>query len=419
MSTPTDMDASLSTAGTFPHWRWNLRILWLTQAIAMAGMSAFLPFLPLYVRHLGHLSVAQAQWWGGLVIAAPFLTALVATPFWGIIADRYGRKLVLVRAAFGLGVTVFLMGLAPTVEALFVLRLLQGALSGFVAATTGFVAAETPPQRVGYALGLLQSAAATGSVVGPLFGGVFSDAFGMRWTFIVVGVLCVGVGAIVWGFVREQHRPGQRVLSPLEPFRYVAHSSAVLTVLGAIVLAQAAMMMPAPIFPLYLEQLAAPQGLLSTVTGLSVGIAGLTMALAAPFWARFAEARGYGRTLFLCTVMAALLYLAQAVAPHYSAVILFRSLLGAAVAGVLPTFYAVLSSYAPTVFRSSIMGVGSSATLLGNLLGPLLGSTLAACLGMRWVFAAASVLMTVLSVLNPQARLLTRQLLLRVSSQRH
>jgi len=413
------MDTSLPAASSFPHWRWNLRILWLTQAIAMAGMSAFLPFLPLYVRQLGHFSVAQAQWWGGLVIAAPFLTALVATPLWGIVADRYGRKLVLVRAAFGLGVTVFLMGLAPTVETLFLLRLLQGALSGFVAATTGFVAAETPPQRVGYALGLLQSAAATGSVVGPLVGGIFSDAFGMRWTFFVVGGLCIGAGIIVWRFVREQNRPRQQSGSAWEPFRYVAHSPTVLLVLGAIVLAQAAMVLPAPIFPLYLEWLAAPRGLLSTITGISVGIAGLMMALAAPLWARIAESRGSGHTLFFCTAAAAVLYLAQAFAPHYAVVVLFRALVGAAVAGVLPTLYAVLSSHAPASFRSSVMGVGSSATLLGNLLGPLLGSVLAASLGMRWVFVAAAMLMTVLAALNPRARLLTRQLLLRAWSQRH
>lgn len=407
-----ETDRATGWSPDFPHWRWNLRILWVAQLLAMVGMSAFLPFLPLYVRQLGHLPPLQAKWWSGLVIAAPFITAIIATPFWGMIADRFGRKLVVVRAAFGLGVTVFVMGLAQNVETLFALRLLQGLLSGFIAATTGFVAAETPPQRLGYALGLLQSATAVGSVVGPLLGGVISDAVGMRWTFFLVGVLCVVSGAIVWRFVQEQRRPtGSVAFSPLLPFRLVVRTPAMLGIVAAIVGAQAAMMLPAPIFPLYLEQLHAPTALLSTVTGFSVGVTGLVMALAAPLWARFTAEHGPERGLLLGTLAAAVLYGAQAFAPTYVVVIVLRALLGAVVAGVLPTFYTLLSGYAPAALRSSVMGVGSSATLLGNLVGPLAGSMLATSVGMRWVFLVSAALMAVLTVLNPQARLVGRTLL--------
>ncbi len=121
--------------------------------------------------------------------------------------------------------------------------------------------------------------------------------------------------------------------------------------------------------------------------------------------------------LFLCTLAAAGLYAVQALAPHYTVVVLARSLLGAAIAGILPTLYALLAAHAPESFRSSVMGVGSSAMLLGNLLGPLAGSAVAGLWGMRWVFATAAVLMAALSVLNPQARLLARQLVW-LSSQR-
>jgi DHA1 family multidrug resistance protein-like MFS transporter len=407
-----------TSASAFPHWRRNLRILWIAQLLAMAGMSAFLPFLPLYVRQLGHLTLAEAKWWSGLVIAAPFMTAIVATPVWGFVADRVGRKLVVVRAAFGLGITVALMGLASTVEALFALRLLQGVLSGFIAATTGFVVAETPPQRVSYALGLLQSATATGSVVGPLLGGVVSDAFGTRWTFFLVGALCVVSGILVWRGVHEQRKPaGARSASVVAPFRIVARTPAVLAILASIGVAQAAMMLPAPIFPLYLEHLHAPPRLLSTLTGLSVGIAGIVMGVAAPLWARMSERYGHGRTLFACTAGAAVFYAAQAFAPHYVAVVILRALVGAAVAGIIPTLYALLSMRAPAELRSSVMGIGSSATLVGNLLGPLLGSLLAASFGMPWVFGASALLMVVLSAANPRARVVVR-LLLRSSTGR-
>ncbi|MEN3027492.1 MAG: MFS transporter [Chlorobiota bacterium] len=398
------MDASLDGVA-FPHWRWNLRILWVAQLIAMMGMSAFLPFLPLYVREFGHLSSSQAQWWSGLVIAAPFLTAIVATPIWGVVADRFGRKLVVVRAAFGLGVTVFLMGLAESVEALFALRLLQGILSGFVAATTGFIVAETPPQRVGYALGVLQSATAGGSVIGPLVGGIISDAVGMRWTFFAVGVLCVTSGGLVWGFLREHRRPtAQGGFSLVVPLRHVVKTPAMVSLIAGIVVVQAAMMLPAPVFPLYLEHLGAPRRLLSTFTGLSVGITGAMMAAASPLWARYAEQYGYRRILLLCTALAAVVYAAQAIAPHYELVIFLRALTGATVAGIVPLLYTLLGHSAPASLRSSIMGIGSSATLVGNLLGPLLGSMLATSVGIEWVFAASAALMGVVSLVNSQGR---------------
>ncbi len=407
------MDSAFPAPPRFPYWRWNLRILWIAQLVAMVGMSAFLPFLPLYVRQLGHFSAAQAQWWSGLVIAAPFVTAIIATPVWGAIADRFGRKFVVVRAAFGLGLTVFLMGLARDVETLFVLRLLQGVLSGFIAATTGFVAAETPPQRIGYALSLLQSATAVGSVIGPLLGGLVSDAVGMRWTFVLVGLLCTVSGITVWRFVREHRNPvlqntGGFVL--VDSFRLLWKSSLALGIVAGIVVSQAAMMMPAPIFPLYLERLGAPREILSTVTGISVSIAGAVMALTSPLWGRYAERFGTGRVLFACTTGATVLYAVQAIAPHYTVVVAFRALLGALVAGILPAFYTVLSTRAPAHLRSSIMGLGSSATLLGNLIGPLMGSALATSLGMPWVFLASAVLMGLLSLMNPRIHPVVRLL---------
>ncbi len=385
---------------TFPHWRTNLRVLWIAQMLAMMGMGAFLPFLPLYVRQLGHLSPAQAQWWSGLIIAAPFLTAILATPLWGNIADRFGRKLVVIRAALGLGITVFLMGLAETVQQLLLLRLLQGLLSGFIAANIGFVSAETPPHRVGYALGMLQSATAAGSILGPLLGGIASDLLGIRWTFIAVALLCLLSAALVWRYVREHYPPNPAALRPSlwAPFAFALRSSRILALLGVILISQAAMMTIAPVLPLYLEQLHAPRQLLSTLTGIAAASAGVAIAIASPLWARSGEQRGAHWVLLTGSALASLLYAAQALAPHYGVLLLLRAATGVAVAGLLPTLYALLNRQAPESLRSSIMALGSSATLLGNLLGPLLGSTVAIRLGMEWSFLAAALLMGMVSL---------------------
>ena len=58
--------------------------------------------------------------------------------------------------------------------------MVQGALSGFIAASLALVSANSPREKTGYALGILASATAAGNVLGPFFGGLLADAFGYR-----------------------------------------------------------------------------------------------------------------------------------------------------------------------------------------------------------------------------------------------
>ena len=82
-----------------PAWRRTLFALWLAEFFTMLGISMFLPFLPLYLRQLGVTEPGRLETMSGLIFAAPFLSAIVATPVWGFLGDRHGRKLMVVRAA--------------------------------------------------------------------------------------------------------------------------------------------------------------------------------------------------------------------------------------------------------------------------------------------------------------------------------
>jgi DHA1 family multidrug resistance protein-like MFS transporter len=146
----------------------------------MLGMSMFLPFLPLYVRELGVTELAKVEAVSGLLFAAPFFAATVATPVWGFLGDRHGRKLMVVRASFGLALATLLMGFARTIPQLLVLRVAQGAVSGFIAAALALMASAAPRERMGYALGTLQTAIPTGTILGPLIGGALADLIGYR-----------------------------------------------------------------------------------------------------------------------------------------------------------------------------------------------------------------------------------------------
>lgn len=197
------VNTRLTNTSEFP-WKKNLYVIWTAQFIAMIGMNGCVPFLPLYIRELGVTDIAQAKRWAGLVFAAPFVLSFIMTPFWGYIGDKYGKKLMVVRAIMGLMLAMFLMGLAQNVWQLFILRVIQGGISGFIAANLSLVTAFTPKEHSGYAIAILQTSTTSGIMVGPVVGGVFADTVGIRESFFLVTTLCFLSAIIVVFMVKEK-----------------------------------------------------------------------------------------------------------------------------------------------------------------------------------------------------------------------
>jgi predicted MFS family arabinose efflux permease len=146
------------------HWKRNLAALWFGELVAISGFSVFMPFLPFYVQELGVTGLEQVAFWSGLLITAQAVTMAAIAPVWGSLADRYGRKIMVVRAMFGGAVVIASMGFVGNVYQLALLRAIQGFLTGTVPAATTLVASSTPPERRGFAIGLLQMAIYMGGV---------------------------------------------------------------------------------------------------------------------------------------------------------------------------------------------------------------------------------------------------------------
>src|SRR5215813_9857931 len=184
-------------------WRRNLAALWFAQFTAIFGFSFAFPFLPVYLRQLGVHDPGQLALWTGVTAGASGASLAIMSPIWGTLADRYGRRAMLLRAMIGGAVTVGLMGFARGPVDLLVLRLLQGATAGTVAAATALVASGTPRARVGWALGVLTSAVAVGTAFGPLLGGLAATLLGVRAIFWAGGALLGAATIPVFAVVRE------------------------------------------------------------------------------------------------------------------------------------------------------------------------------------------------------------------------
>jgi MFS family permease len=266
----------MNDISALPLWKKNLRILWAAQFIAMIAMSACLPFLPLFVRSLGITDLQQAQQWSGVISAGPFFLSIISVPFWGSLGDKYGRKLMIVRAIVGLALAMGLMGLAQNVWQLLFLRMLQGAISGFIASTLAFVSSTTPKQHSGYAIAILQSSVSAGPVVGSFVGGILSDAVGVRAVFLYVAIACLISAIIVTIFVHEEksQQAANKNASLMNNLRYVATMPTLRTLVLLIFLVQSSIVFFSPVLPFYIEQLGAPHNRLSTITGVFIGIGG-------------------------------------------------------------------------------------------------------------------------------------------------
>lgn len=373
-------------------WRKTLYIIWAAQFIAMLGMSLVVPFLPFYIRHLGVTDEASVAQWSGLVFSGPFLPAFFLTPVWGYLGDRYGRKFMTVRAIFGLGLAQVLIGLATSVEMLFFFRMIQGAISGFLAAAMALVSVNAPRHRTGYAIGMLQTATSAGNVLGPFLGGTLADTIGFRPVFFLVAGLCTVTGFIIMLFVHDRstpepatsHQPGIR-----SNYRFVIQHRAIAIALGLIVISQMSVFLVQPIFALYVDSMIAGTERVATAAGAIFSVAGLFTVISAPWWGRRNDSKSMRKNLSLAFLGAAIAYGLHAVVTHLAPLVVLRALLGFCLGGMLPALYSYVSKLSPPSRRGGVLGIATSGNTLANFVGAPLGGVIGAQLGLRSVFVFA------------------------------
>ena len=195
------------------NWKTNLAAVWVSQFISLCAFYFCLPFLPLYLKEKQIVPVDETAFWSGIFIAAAPVSMMIMSPIWGMLGDRYGRKMMLVRATLAGAFVLYLMALVDNMEALIVLRLLQGAFTGTVPSAQSLVAAATPEKHQGLALGLMMAAINAAYTAGAYFGGVFAEIYGAAATFKMAGFMLLAATAMVLTLVRENFVPPVRIVA--------------------------------------------------------------------------------------------------------------------------------------------------------------------------------------------------------------
>ena len=366
----------------------------------MLAFGFVLPFLPLYLKEIGVRPDSAVVFWSGALVTSTGISLAIFSPIWGALADRRGRKLMVLRAMLVGGLIIALMGLVQNVGELLVLRILQGVFTGTIAASTALVAGIVPRERIARSMGLLQTSAYVGISAGPVLGGVVAQVVGIRATFFVAGAMLVVAGAFVWQFVHE-HFPPPATVRRQGFFQILGRglrSRTLTPLMVTLLLVQLSSAIVFPILALYVQRLSAPTDPVNLYAGLAFGATAVCSALAAISYGRLVERSGYRGILIFACFGAALFSLPQAFTTNVGQFLLLRAGLGIFVGVLIPATNAIVGLVTPPDMRGSAYGLTSSGTAVGNAIGPLLGSTIAASLGYSAVFIVTAAVLGVLGV---------------------
>ena len=371
--------------------------MFLAQMITSVGFSSIFPFLPLYVESLGSTSGLSTSLLAGAVFSGQAFTMMLASPVWGALADRWGRKLMVERAMFGGAVILGMMAFVRSAEELVLLRAVQGLITGTIGAANALVAATVPRERTGYAMGLLQVGMGCGVGIGPVIGGMVADAFGYRAAFYVTAALLVAAGVIVHVGVTEQFvAPAAAAGRPRRSFwsewRRILAAPGVMMTYSLRLMNQTGRMIFIPILPLFILGLIDDPARVNSLTGLVIGITAAATAISAVFLGRLGDRIGHRRILIASSLSGALFFFLQSRVDTGWQLLVMQALAGVALGGIIPGISALLSQYTRRGEEGAVYGLDNSIVSGARTIGPMLGVGIAMWLGFRAVFAAAALL---------------------------
>ncbi len=375
-------------------WKVNLISVWFGCFFTGLAISQILPFLPLYVSQLGVSSHEALSMWSGLTFSVTFLVSAIVSPMWGSLADRKGRKLMLLRASLGMAIAILLQAFATNVWQLFLLRALMGLTSGYIPNAMALVASQVPRERSGWAISTLSTAQISGVIGGPLMGGFLADHVGLRAVFLITAVLLVISFLVTLFLIKEGARPsvskaerlsGKAVFASL-PYPWLMISLFVTTMV--IQLCNGSV---GPILALFIQSMAPESSNIAFLSGMIAAVPGISALMSAPRLGKLGDRIGTGRILMATLIVAVVLFFAMSFVNTPFQLGVLRFLLGFADGAMLPAVQTLLIKYSSDRVTGRIFGYNQSFMYLGNVAGPLMGAAVSAMAGFRWVFFATAV----------------------------
>ncbi|EHI74289.1 Multi-drug resistance efflux pump PmrA family protein [Streptococcus criceti HS-6] len=354
-----------------------------------------MPFMSLFVEQLG-AKPGRVELYAGLSVSLSALASALVAPIWGSLADRYGRKPMMIRASLAMAFTMGGLAFVPNVFWMLALRLLNGMFAGYVPNSTALIASQAPKEKLGAALGTLATGVTAGTLIGPLLGGYFADLLGIRNIFLFVGGLLLLLNLMTVFLIREDFVPVKREheLPTKDLLHQVKDRQVMLGLFVTSMIIQVSAQSIAPILTLYIRHLGQTENLMF-VSGLIVSSMGFSSMLSSSFLGKIGDKIGNHRLLLLALFYSFCMYLSFAHAQTPLQLGLLRFLYGFGTGALMPSVNSLLTKITPKEGISRIFSYNQMFFNIGQVVGPFIGSSVAAGLGYHWVFYATSIIVFV------------------------
>ncbi|MGN8167857.1 MFS transporter [Lactiplantibacillus plantarum] len=379
-------------------WHRNLIVLWFCTFVAGMAFSEIMPFLSLFVSQLGDFTKAQITFYSGLAFAADYAISAISAPLWGIIADKKGRKIMLLRASLGMAVAMGLMGFVTNVWQLVALRALQGVFAGFISNAQALVASQTPRKYSGRALSTLITGAVSGQLFGPVIGGLLAQLFSIRNTFFITAGLLMVAFLLSLFFVQEHFKPVAHHREPGDsrnPLAAFQNPRLIIVMLCSTAIVQFGNASIAPIISLYVRELMHYRGPITVVAGIIAALPGISNIFSAPRLGRYGDQHGSGKVLLFGYIFAVIMYFPQVIVTSVVALGILRFAIGISDGALYPEIQTVLTKNTPVHLTSTIFSYNQSFQAIGNMFGALLGGLVAGWFNYNAVFIMTALLLLI------------------------
>lgn len=376
-------------------WKRTVYICLFGAFLTSMGTSQVAPILPLYVETMGVTDQAAVAQWSGWALGITFIVVALVAPFWGKLADRKGRKLILLRASFGMMLCNLLIAFVQTPWQLVLARTAQGAVSGFFSGSVTLVSAETPEEHTGWALGMLAAANLAGALIGPLVGGYLASMFGIRSTFFIVSFFLSISFLLTLFFVHESYKPpvekvkqSFRMLKKQLPNFHLIALMAVSTFIYAV-----SLLALQPIITVYVEEIIPPNTThVALLAGIVFSATGFAQMMSSSVLGKLVDRLGPRRILFAALIYVGILTIPQAYVRDVIQLTVLRFFLGLGFGGLLPSINTFISNHAPKHLAGQVFSYVQSVQFLGYFLGSIGGASFMAACGFTTLFWATGLL---------------------------
>ena len=386
------------------NWKKNLFFVWISQFLAMIGFGCCMPFIPLLLKSELHITDDQTR---GLYVSIYYLAGMlslcVASAVWGMLADKFGRKIMLLRASYAAALFYPLLSLAPNFWVLVLIRFVCSFFSGTVNPAQTLLVSTTPSDKHGFVLGTMSTSLWSGNMVGYLAGGLIVHYADYKTAFFTCGAIYLISGLLVHIFVKEDFNVKQEKKKREKTkysFRELA-SPAVLWLLGMFLLMGIARRIEQPFVAMQVELV-----MNGDKAALYTGVASAAAALGGFFsgvltgWLcdRYAPRKLIIPFLFFSAAGT----LAQALSVNIQMLIIARFLTYFAAGGLQPMLQIMLTKITRPELRGTYFGWSGSLNTAGGIVCSFISASIAYISGVRGIFiAGASILALMIPLMIP------------------